>query len=59
MGFHLAGCRHGFRDLYQHLQGEGRLAVLPSPMENSPLAVRQCLTLGLPFVAISMSRFSE
>jgi len=42
----------GFADLYQHLQGEGRLAVLPSPMENSPLAVRQCLTLGLPFVAI-------
>jgi O-antigen biosynthesis protein len=35
----------------QYLGGEGRLAVLPSRIDNLPLTVLECLWAGLPFVA--------
>ena len=31
--------------------GAGRLAVMPSRVENAPLAVVECATLGIPFLA--------
>ena len=33
-----------------YLQGEGRLAVIPSLMENSPNTVYECLGCGIPFL---------
>ncbi len=40
------------RSNIQYLQGRGRLGVLPSPVENSPLLIRELLGSGLPFLAI-------
>ncbi|WP_207461057.1 glycosyltransferase family 4 protein [Azospirillum sp. SYSU D00513] len=34
-----------------YLRGEGRLAVIPSRIENSPCTVAECLIHALPFVA--------
>jgi glycosyltransferase involved in cell wall biosynthesis/GT2 family glycosyltransferase len=34
-----------------YLRGDGRLACMPSVMENSPLTVYECLLHGIPFVA--------
>ena len=45
--------------LNDYLKGEGRLTVLPSPMENSPLTVRRCLTLGVPFLAAQCDGVAE
>src|SRR5262249_3411420 len=35
----------------EYLRGEGRLAVMPSIIENSSLAVYEALLFGIPFVA--------
>jgi len=35
----------------EYLKGEGRLAVMPSRIENSPYVVYECAELGIPFVA--------
>ena len=34
-----------------YLQGEGRLAVMPSPVDNSPNTVLECIGLKIPFLA--------
>ena len=34
-----------------HLCGEGRLAVMPSRKDNSPLTAMECLLHGVPFIA--------
>ena len=45
--------------LNDYLKGEGRLTVLPSPMENSPLTVRRCLALGVPILAAQCEGVTE
>ena len=34
-----------------YLQGEGRLALMPSVVDNSPNTVMECIGLGVPFLA--------
>jgi len=43
----------------QYLQGRGRLGILPSPMENSPLNPAQYPRVGLPFLAVQGGGLSE
>ncbi len=45
--------------LNEYLKGEGRLSILPSPTENSPLIARRCLSLGVPFLAVSGGGLAE
>ncbi len=35
----------------EYLGGTGRLAVMPSQMDNSPCTVQECLEAGIPFLA--------
>ncbi len=35
----------------EYLRGPGRLAVIPSQMENSPCVVQECLQEGIPFLS--------
>lgn len=42
-----------------YLTKQGRLAVMPSLVENSPMAVRECLAMGIPFVASAVGGTSE
>lgn len=35
----------------EYLRGEGRLAVMPSPFDNSPCTVYEALAYGIPFLA--------
>eukprot|EP00475_Leptophrys_vorax_P034521 TRINITY_DN5580_c0_g2_i1.p1 TRINITY_DN5580_c0_g2~~TRINITY_DN5580_c0_g2_i1.p1 ORF type:complete len:728 (+),score=160.60 TRINITY_DN5580_c0_g2_i1:167-2185(+) len=43
-----------------YLQGEpGRIAVMPSLVENSPYAVLECLALGIPFMVSSVGGIPE
>jgi len=42
-----------------YLKGEGRLAVMPSPEDNSPSVVLECLSGGIPFLACSGSGGQE
>ena len=42
-----------------YLRGEGRLVVLPSLRENSPLTLRKCLALGLPMLAVQSPGVAE
>jgi GT2 family glycosyltransferase/tetratricopeptide (TPR) repeat protein len=50
---------HQDSGLAQFMQGQGRLLVMPSPVENSPLVLRQCLASGLPFLAVRHGGVSE
>jgi len=43
----------------EYIQGKGRLVLVLSPAENSPLIVRRCLASGLPFLANRNSGISE
>jgi GT2 family glycosyltransferase/tetratricopeptide (TPR) repeat protein/glycosyltransferase involved in cell wall biosynthesis len=47
------------KSILQYLQGKGRLGILPAPMENSPLILRNLLALGLPFLAIHAGGLPE
>jgi len=38
-------------DALQYLQREGVMAVMASPVDNSPNTVYECLALGIPFIA--------
>ena len=54
----------GRHDLPSHealayLAGEGRLAVIPSRIENSPCTVAECLIRGLPFLASRVGGTAE
>jgi glycosyltransferase involved in cell wall biosynthesis len=42
-----------------YLGQPGRLAVLPSLMDNSPLAVHECLLAGIPFLASEVGGIPE
>ncbi len=42
-----------------YLLGEGRLAVIASLLENSPYTVRECLHLGIPFIASQVGGIPE
>lgn len=42
-----------------YLKGGKRLAVIPSPEDNSPSAILECLAEGIPFVACSGSGGAE
>lgn len=42
-----------------YMKGNGRLAVLPSLMENFAYTVQECLTAGVPFIATNVGGTSE
>ena len=42
-----------------YLRGAGRLAVMPSPEDNSPSTVLECLDNGIPFLTTSCSGAEE
>jgi len=42
-----------------YLKGDGRLAIMPSPEDNSPSAIIECLEEGIPFLATSGSGGEE
>ena len=42
-----------------YLRGEGRVAVMPSPEDNCPSVVLECLEQGIPFLASSGSGTEE
>jgi glycosyltransferase involved in cell wall biosynthesis len=42
-----------------YLKGSGRLAVMPSPEDNSPSAILECVEEGIPFLASSGSGGEE
>jgi glycosyltransferase involved in cell wall biosynthesis/GT2 family glycosyltransferase len=48
--------RHGAMD---YLRGAGRLAVLPSRLDNLPYTVLECLGAGVPFVASTIGGIPE
>ncbi|GAQ86323.1 hypothetical protein KFL_002820190 [Klebsormidium nitens] len=43
----------------EYLRGPGRLAVMPSKVENSPYTVYECAELGIPFVAADVGGISD
>ncbi|HEV7924447.1 MAG TPA: glycosyltransferase, partial [Verrucomicrobiae bacterium] len=43
----------------EYVQGQGRLLVISSLAENSPLALRRCLASGSPFVAVRQGGVAE
>lgn len=43
----------------RYVSGEGRLAVIPSLVENSPMTVLECLGLGIPFLAAEVGGIPE
>ena len=43
----------GAEEAVAHLSRPGRLAVVASLLENSPMAVMECLQAGIPFVAVA------
>jgi len=47
------------REALAYLAGEGRLAVIPSLIENSPCTVAECLIRGLPFLASRVGGTAE
>ncbi len=42
-----------------YLSQPGRLAIMPSLMDNSPLAVHECLLAGIPFLASRVGGIPE
>ena len=42
-----------------YLRQPGRIAVMPSLMDNSPLAVQECLLAGVPFLATGIGGIPE
>lgn len=42
-----------------YLRQPGRIAVMPSLMDNSPLALQECLLAGLPFLATDIGGIPE
>ncbi len=49
----------GSEEALSYLAGEGRLAVAPSLVENSPYTVLECLWRGLPFIASNVGGAPE
>ncbi|WP_448192854.1 glycosyltransferase [Azospirillum sp. sgz301742] len=49
----------GSREALDYLRGDGRLAVIPSLIENLPCTVAECLVLGLPFIATDVGGTPE
>lgn len=47
------------RQALEYLQGPGRLAVIPSLIENLPCTVAECLVRGLPLVATNVGGTQE
>ncbi len=43
----------------KYLTEPGRLAVIPSLAENSPMTVRECIALGIPFLASNVGGIPE
>jgi glycosyltransferase involved in cell wall biosynthesis len=43
----------------QYLQGPGRIAVIPSRIENSPYTVLECVAMGIPLLAASTGGIPE
>jgi glycosyltransferase involved in cell wall biosynthesis/GT2 family glycosyltransferase len=43
----------------EYLNKPTRLAVMPSLVENSPMTVRECLALGIPFIASNVGGICE
>ena len=43
----------------EYLCGSGRLAVIPSQVENSPCVVQECIQEGIPFLASDRGGISE
>ncbi len=42
-----------------YLLGDGRLAVMPSRIDNSPCTIQECLLLGIPFVTSTVGGIPE
>lgn len=42
-----------------YLQNPGRVAIMPSLMDNAPLALTECLSLGIPFIACATGGIPE
>ncbi len=42
-----------------YLAGPGRIAVMPSRLENYPCAVQECIQLGIPFIASDVGGVPE
>jgi len=70
LSFISENCMSGFRswtilseyDSHQaltYLQVPGRLAVIPSLVENSPMTVRECIALDIPFIAANIGGIPE
>jgi glycosyltransferase involved in cell wall biosynthesis len=47
------------REALDYLRQPGRLAVMPSLMDNSPLALHECLLAGVPFLASQVGGIPE
>ncbi|WP_445365321.1 glycosyltransferase [Microbulbifer sp. ANSA001] len=43
----------------EYLSGDGRLAIIPALLENSPIAVYECLAARIPFIAADTGGTSE
>ncbi|MEM6705643.1 MAG: glycosyltransferase [Acidobacteriota bacterium] len=43
----------------RYLLGDGRLAVMPSRIDNSPCTIQECLLLGIPFVTSAVGGIPE
>jgi glycosyltransferase involved in cell wall biosynthesis len=50
---------HDHGEALAHLRRPGRLAVMPSLLENCPLTVIECLALGVPFLASAVGGIPE
>lgn len=47
------------RDALDYLSEPGRLAIMASRIDNSPMTVRECLALGIPFLASAVGGIPE
>src|SRR5262249_39367885 len=47
------------RQALTYLKGRGRVAVMPSPEDNSPSTILECVEEGIPFIACSGSGAEE
>ena len=50
---------HDHAEALAYLGGPRRLAIIPSPIDNAPLAVTECLAAGIPFLASRVGGIPE
>jgi len=49
----------GRKEALEYLSGAGRLAVMPSQLDNSPCTVQECIQEGIPFLASDRGGIQE